>query len=310
MANGDKFFIQKESDDEIIYNDDYNTRKQKKKSEKKEKSEIIKEKEIIPRYQREIRAQIAKVKESESETSSLSEIDVLAGIRNKSVIGVGGAEKDLLRLNGYETKILNGEVIFTSKNDLGINLGGSQYQKQFKKRINYSKKLTSSASTNKMTGIEINFNPKIKNGIKFEKMSATSGIITEGNYKIFSEKNGGQINGQNNIILNNKLTGQKSASNLLIRKRESGKSNETPISVNINNEMNKQIKIGNIIFNSKKNEKGINSPIGTKENEKKIVMSGDEKLLNEKKKNVEIKFKKSKVKNVEPLRDFESQNSY
>ena len=161
-----------------------------------------------------------------------------------------------------------------------------------------------------MTGIEINFNPKIKNGIKFEKMSATSGIITEGNYKIFSEKNGGQINGQNNIILNNKLTGQKSASNLLIRKRESGKSNETPISVNINNEMNKQIKIGNIIFNSKKNEKGINSPISTKENEKKIVMSGDEKLLNEKKKNVEIKFKKSKVKNVEPLRDFESQNSY
>ena len=310
VANGDKFFIQKESDDEIIYNDDYNTRKQKKKSEKKEKSEIIKEKEIIPRYQREIRAQIAKVKESESETSSLSEIDVLAGIRNKSVIGVGGAEKDLLRLNGYETKILNGEVIFTSKNDLGINLGGSQYQKQFKKRINYSKKLTSSASTNKMTGIEINFNPKIKNGIKFEKMSATSGIITEGNYKIFSEKNGGQINGQNNIILNNKLTGQKSASNLLIRKRESGKSNETPISVNINNEMNKQIKIGNIIFNSKKNEKGINSPISTKENEKRIVMSGDERLLNEKKKNVEIKFKKSKVKNVEPLRDFESQNSY
>ena len=310
VANGDKFFIQKESDDEIIYNDDYNTRKQKKKIEKKEKSEIIKEKEIIPRYQREIRAQIAKVKESESETSSLSEIDVLAGIRNKSVIGVGGAEKDLLRLNGYETKILNGEVIFTSKNDLGINLGGSQYQKQFKKRINYSKKLTSSASTNKMTGIEINFNPKIKNGIKFEKMSATSGIITEGNYKIFSEKNGGQINGQNNIILNNKLTGQKSASNLLIRKRESGKSNETPISVNINNEMNKQIKIGNIIFNSKKNEKGINSPISTKENEKRIVMSGDERLLNEKKKNVEIKFKKSKVKNVEPLRDFESQNSY
>ena len=48
VANGDKFFIQKESDDEIIYNDDYNTRKQKQKTEKKEKVEIIKEKEIIP----------------------------------------------------------------------------------------------------------------------------------------------------------------------------------------------------------------------------------------------------------------------
>ena len=34
VANGDKFFIQKESDDEIIYNDDYNTRKQKQKVEK------------------------------------------------------------------------------------------------------------------------------------------------------------------------------------------------------------------------------------------------------------------------------------
>ena len=29
VANGDKFFIQKESEDEIIYNDDYNTRKDK-----------------------------------------------------------------------------------------------------------------------------------------------------------------------------------------------------------------------------------------------------------------------------------------
>ena len=342
VANGDKFFIQKESDDEIIYNDDYNTRKQKKKSEKKEKAEIIKEKEIIPRYQREIRAQIARVRESESETSSLSEIDVLAGIRNKSVIGVGGAEKELLRLkmaNGYETKVLNGEVVFTSKNELGINLGGSQYQKQFRNKINYTKKLSPSLSNNKMTGIEINFNPKIKSGIRFEKMSATSGIIGEGNYKILSnrgfdiENNGGQIkkkiimtstenneiNGQSNIILNNRLTGQKSASNLLIRRRESGKSNETPISVNINNEMNKQIKIGNIIFNSKKSEKGPNSPNSAgnmseknniiinarKEQEKRIVMSGDRNN-----KNVEIKFKKSKVKNIEPLREYDSQNSY
>ena len=342
VANGDKFFIQKESDDEIIYNDDYNTRKQKKKSEKKEKAEIIKEKEIIPRYQREIRAQIARVRESESETSSLSEIDVLAGIRNKSVIGVGGAEKELLRLkmaNGYETKVLNGEVVFTSKNELGINLGGSQYQKQFRNKINYTKKLSPSLSNNKMTGIEINFNPKIKSGIRFEKMSATSGIIGEGNYKILSnrgfdiENNGGQIkkkiimtstenneiNGQSNIILNNRLTGQKSASNLLIRRRESGKSNETPISVNINNETNKQIKIGNIIFNSKKSEKGPNSPNSAgnmseknniiinarKEQEKRIVMSGDRNN-----KNVEIKFKKSKVKNIEPLREYDSQNSY
>jgi hypothetical protein len=43
-------------------------------------------------------------------------------------------------------------------------------------------------------------------------------------------------------------------------------------------------------------------------------MTGDrnntERILNEKKKNVEIKFKKSKVKNVEHLRDYDSQQSY
>ena len=172
MANGDKFFIQKESDDEIIYNDDYNTRKQKQKAEKKEKVEIIKEKEIIPRYQREIRAQIARVKESESETSSLSEIDVLAGIRNKTVIGVGGAEAELLRLKmakEYDTKILNGEVVFTAKNGLGVNLGGSQYQKQYRRNANYTKKLSNPLSNNKMTGIEINFNQKKNKWSPFRK---------------------------------------------------------------------------------------------------------------------------------------------
>ena len=349
VANGDKFFIQKESDDEIIYNDDYNTRKQKQKVEKKEKEkvEIIKEKEIIPRYQREIRAQIARVKESESETSSLSEIDVLAGIRNKTVIGVGGAEAELLRLKmakEYDTKILNGEVVFTAKNGLGVNLGGSQYQKQYRRNVNYTKKLSNPLSNNKMTGIEINFNQKKINGVHFEKMSATSGIIGEGNYRILGdnninmEKNGQSfkrqivisstenedINGQPNIFLNKKLGGQKSASNILIKKRESNKSNESPVSANINNDINQQVKIGKVIFNSKiKGDKGPFSPNSTgnmsgknitvnsrKEFEKKIIMTRDrninEKVLNEKKKNIEIKFKKSKVKNVEPLRDFDS----
>ena len=64
MVNGDKFFIQKEIEDDIIYNDDYNSRREKLKSAKKE-NEIV-----IPKYQREIRAQIAKVKEiSESDFS-------------------------------------------------------------------------------------------------------------------------------------------------------------------------------------------------------------------------------------------------
>ena len=367
VANGDKFFIQKESDDEIIYNDDYNTRKQRNKEKKevqKEKGKeiqthIIKEKEIIPRHQREIRAQIARVKESESETSSLSDIDVLAGIRNKNMIG----QAELTKIaNGYEAKVVSGDVVYTYKNGLGVNLGGSQYQKQYKTQINYSKKLTNSLSSSKMTGVEIKFNRNMKGGMHFEKMSATTGIIGEGNYKVLNDnKNNGitsikkqiimtssqnGINGQSNIVINNRLnqspkspsiitntnlarlSNQKSAGNILIKKRESNKSNESPISMNINNDMNQQIKIGNVVFNSKiKAEKGQFTPnsygnmsgkdnilINARKDFEKKVMTGDrnntERILNEKKKNVEIKFKKSKVKNVEHLRDYDSQQSY
>ena len=363
VANGDKFFIQKESDDEIIYNDDYNTRKQKIK-EKKEKgkeiqTQIIKEKEIVPRHQREIRAQIARVKESESETSSISDIDVLAGIRNKNMIG----QAELTKIaNGYETKVISGDVEYTYKNGLGVNLGGSQYQKQLRTQINYSKKLTSSLSSSKMTGVEIKFNRNMKGGMHFEKMSATTGIIGEGNYKVFNDnKNNGitsikkqiimsstqnGINGQSNVIINNRLnqspksqniitnsnlarlSNQKSAGNILIKKRESNKSNESPMSMNINNDMNQQIKIGNVVFNSKiKSEKGQFTPNSygnmsgkdnmlinsRKEFEKKVITgerNNTERILNDKKKNVEIKFKKSKVKNVEHLRDYDSQQSY
>ena len=361
VANGDKFFIQKESDDEIIYNDDYNTRKQKQKKEKKEKEEIrtqlIKEKEIVPRYQREIRAQIARVKESESETSSLSDIDVLAGIRNKNMI----SEVDLKKMaNGYETKIINGEVVFTAKNGLGVDLGATQYQKQIKSKIGYTKKLSTSLSSNKMSGIEISFKNK-KGGIQYEKMSATSGIIKEGNFKISGDNNdiinNGQgsfkkqiiitnsqngINGQSDLLINNrinqsprninlngnnvKLSAQKSASNILIKKRDSNNSNEIPICVNINNDINQQMKKGKIVFNSKKNseKQGPFSPNSTgnmsgknnivinprKEYEKRMVNTGDrnitERIMNEKKKNLEITFKRSKVKNVELLRDYDS----
>ena len=363
VANGDKFFIQKESDDEIIYNDDYNTRKQKQKQkkEKKEKEEVktqlIKEKEIVPRYQREIRAQIARVKESESETSSLSDIDVLAGIRNKNMIGQAELKK---MANGYETKILNGEVVFTAKNGLGVDLGASQYQKQIKSKIGYTKKLSPSLTSNKMTGIEISFRNK-KGGIQYEKMSATTGIIKEGNFRIAGDNNdisnNGQgsfkkqiiitssqngINGQSNLLINNrinqspininlngnmaKLSAQKSASNILIKKRESNSSNETPVSANINNDINQKVKTGKIIFNSKKTseKQGQYSPNSTgnmsgknnivinprKEYEKRIVNTGDrnitERAMNEKKKNLEINFKRSKVKNVELLRDYDS----
>ena len=68
-------------------------------------------------------AQIAKVKEiSESDSSSLSELDVLEGIKKKQ-----DSNKQLINIaNGYQTQVLNGEVIYTAKNKLGINLNVSK----------------------------------------------------------------------------------------------------------------------------------------------------------------------------------------
>ena len=93
--------------------------------------------------------------------------------------------------------------------------------------------------------------------------------------------------------------------------------------MNINNDIDHQMKIGKVVFNSKiKTEKGQFAPnsygnmsgkdnivINSRKEYEKRVMTGD-RNINEKKKNVEIKFKKSKVKNVEPLRDYDSQQSY
>ena len=202
VANGDKFFIQKESEDEIIYNDDYNTRKdrQKLKDENEKKKqiikerEIIKEKEIVPRLQREIRAQISKLKESESSetSSSISEIDVLAAIKSKKMIGYaaateGNIESSLIGykktgdFNGYQTKVISGEVVFTAKNGLGVNLGGASYQRQIK-NVGYSKKI-SNITNSKISGIEI-INPNEKNEIFYQKMAGVSGAIADGNYRI------------------------------------------------------------------------------------------------------------------------------
>ena len=205
VANGDKFFILKDSDDEIIYNDDYNTRKDKQqlKNENENKNqlikerEIIKEKEYVPRIQREIRAQISRLKEESSEaSSSISEIDVLAAIKAQKTMGYaaasGAADAGLLEYkksgeyNGYQTKVISGEVVFTAKNGLGVNLGGAEYQKRIKGNLGYTKKI-SNISSNKISGIEI-VNPNVKSEINYQKMSGASGAIADGHYKIIGTK--------------------------------------------------------------------------------------------------------------------------
>ena len=410
VANGDKFFIMKESDDEIIYNDDYNSRKdikkvknenegEKKKTILKEK-EIIKEKEFVPRKKREIRAQISRLKESESESSSsISEIDVLASIKNKKMVkvsqaqgkGKGEIDATLLKfkkteeLNGYQTKIISGEVVFTAKNGLGVNLGGTQYLKQISSKSGYTKKLS-----NKMSGIEI-INPKVKSEIYFQKLTGTKGAIADGNYQIIGtdlmnkglsgsiscrqmkilKKNDGdedipeadigingsqqsyrkqiiisskmennqqnEINGQpntniTNVILNNSRTkDSKKSANSYLRKKDSLNSgsnkaqiSNSPISAN-NMDIHQQMNLGKVVFNSRiKTDSNQNSPISAeaimgnkaystrREYEMRIKTSSDgkEKIITETKKTKEVRFKNKKTKNVEPLRDYDSQNNF
>ena len=135
MVKSDKFMIQREKEEEIIFNDDYNYLKKKKSSEDQEKNQtkeiLIKEKETIPRMKREIKAQISRVKVIESEDSSQSEIDVLAGIKSK-IISAAIQNNQLImkpdKITSYEQKIQKGEVIFNLKSDFVTKADKSQKQ--------------------------------------------------------------------------------------------------------------------------------------------------------------------------------------
>ena len=186
IIKGDKFMIQREPEDEIIFNDDYNELNQTKKSNGKEKSDnekqekivVIKEKEITPIIQREIRAQVIRVKEETSESSSQSDVDVLAGIKKKGLLAFASFKDN--DKSGYYKKIINGEVIFTPKSNLGVNLGAAKYQKQTitKKEIIVNKR-----EQGRVSGLEISGN----NGeVHYEKIGGISGAIKEGNYKIMN----------------------------------------------------------------------------------------------------------------------------
>jgi hypothetical protein len=121
----------------------------------------------------------------------------LAGIKKKKIAGYAAAsgEADAAfakyrksgDLSGYHTKIISGEVVFTAKNGLGVNLGGSQYQKKMYSSMGYTKKL-SEINGNKMSGIEISLSPEMKNEMLFQKMTGASGAIADGNYTIIGSK--------------------------------------------------------------------------------------------------------------------------
>ena len=215
ISKYDRFMIKREPEEEIIYNDDYNHLIQSKKEngkETKEKILVIKEREIKPILHREIRAQVVKVKEEASETSSQSDVDVLAGIKRQSTIAISSGK--VVSSAGFSKKVLNGEVIFTPNNNLGVNLGAAKYKKQM--LVKKGLKLYNQNDQGRLTGIEIVGN----NGeVHYEKMSGIGGIIKEGNYKIM---NGSANNGINN---KKKLTTiYQSSSNL----RRSNKLSKVP----------------------------------------------------------------------------------
>ena len=222
VSNGDKFFIQKEpeSDDEIIYNDDYNCRNEER------KTQII-QKEIIPKMQRPIRAEVIRLKEEESESSSIIDIDVLSGMKGikKKSANFEEYPQDYQingELGGYKTKFINSKVIFASKRELGVNLGGTRYQKELNGNSTFLKRSVN-ASSNKISGIEIKINPNFereKTEILFQKMTGVNGPIGEGNYKVVShvEKSAviknemnNEINGQ--YVFNNSKKSSRRSSN-------------------------------------------------------------------------------------------------
>ena len=289
-------------------------------------------------------------------------------------------------INGYQTKIISGEVVFTAKNGLGVNLGGTKYQKQITK-TGYTKKFSNVSSHHKMSGINI-INPKVKSEVLYQKMMGTSGAIADGNYKIVSTKeinekglsgsvsykqmkvissrnnnninnisqadlgsNGqaqsyrkqiiisqstennniqNEINGNpnSNVILNNVRTkdSRKSGNSNNLKQKDSfnsGSNNvkikDSPNSANINYDINNQLSTGKVVFNSRlRTDNSHNSsaqgqsPVTTKrEYEMRVKTSRDGNRVITDKKITEVRFKKnSKTKNVEPLRDYDSQNSF
>ena len=140
----------------------------------------------------------------------MSEIDVLAGIRNKKMVAYGasasgsaalGADAAMIMgykksgvYNEYQKKEISGEVVYTGRKGLGVNLGGSQYQKQISSKAGYTKKI--SETNGNISGIEINVNPMTsKKEVYYQKMPGISGAIGEGHYQIINSKQ--VINEQN-----------------------------------------------------------------------------------------------------------------
>ena len=147
------------------------------------------------------------------------------------------------------------------------------------------------------------------------------------------------INGQAipKVILNNsKIKDSKIKSNIYLIKKDSQNSGsssnrikDSQNSANVNYDINQKMNTGKVIFNSRlKTESSHNSPASagdemgqTKGNnttsrveyEMRIKTSrdGNQKIITENKKVSEIMLKKNKkTKNVEPLRDYDSQNNF
>ena len=186
------------------------------------------------------------------------------------------------------------------------------------------------------TGNIDNNNPEPHLGTNGQQKSFKKQIIITSKTENISQND---INGQAipKVILNNsKIKDSKIKSNIYLikdsQKSGSGSGNiiqDSPNSANANYDINQKMNAGKVIFNSRLKTESSHNSAGNAGDEMgqnkgnnttsrveyemriKTSRDGNQKIITENKKISEIMLKKNKkTKNVEPLRDYDSQNNF
>jgi len=155
------------------------------------------------------------------------------------------ANKRKNSISGFKKKIINGEVIFTPKGNLSMNIGGAKYKNEItvKKGIKYHKN-----NSRKLSGIEISGNNEYLN---YEKKNGIYNIIKKGNNKIIKN---------NNDIMSVELNAQTKLNTIY---KSSCNIRENDILSKLQNGTNKKQIKKQIIIESKSNKKIGNETLNT-----------------------------------------------
>jgi hypothetical protein len=189
--------------------------------------------------------------------------------------------------NEYQKKVISGEVVYNGRKGLGVNLGGSQYQKQVSSKVGYTKKI--SETNGNISGIEINVNPMTTNKeVYYQKMAGISGAIGEGNYQIINSKQ--VINEQNlggNVTVKKMKVVSRTTNANEPENNGQNQSYRKQIIITSKNENNISQNSGNgetgsmVIINNSRNATGVRKNSGSSKysvNSKRSVKSGNGEL--------------------------------